>query len=122
MALGWRIVLPQGGGAERERAERIAAALSPAAEVWPAMGLDALADRMGATHGVIGVDSGLSHIAVALDLPHVQIYNFPTAWRTGPLAAHGHAHQMWVEGAPDVEAVWAAWQRVWNASRDAEQG
>ena len=47
----------------------------------------------GATQGVIGVDSGLSHIAVALDLPHVQLYNFPTAWRTGPLAAHGHRHQ-----------------------------
>ena len=26
-----------------------------------------------------------THIAVALDLPHVQIYNFDTAWRTGPL-------------------------------------
>ena len=26
---------------------------------------------------------GLSHIAVALGLPHVQLYNFPTSWRTG---------------------------------------
>ena len=43
------------------------------------MDLDALADRMAACAGVIGVDSGLSHIAVALDLPHVQIYNFADA-------------------------------------------
>jgi hypothetical protein len=108
----------------RERAERLAAALGPACEVWPAMSLDALVDRMGAVHGVIGVDSGPSHIAVALDLPHVQIYNFPTAWRTGPLAAHGHGWQTSVEGrpTPDVDAVWAAWQAVWAQSREAQRG
>jgi lipopolysaccharide heptosyltransferase I len=123
MGQGWRIALPQAGAAESERAERIAAALAPAAEVWPSMSLDALADRMGATHGVVGVDSGLSHIAVALDLPHVQIYNFPTAWRTGPLASHGHAYQVSIEGSPtpDVDAVWDAWQRVWAQSREARR-
>jgi heptosyltransferase-1 len=66
---------------------------------------------------VIGVDSGLSHIAVALGLPHVQIYNFPTAWRTGPLAAHGHRHQEAVVDTvvPSVDAVWSAWGRVRKA-------
>lgn len=118
--LGWRIALPHAGAAERERAQRIAGAIGPAAEVWPALGLDAVTDRMGAAHGVIGVDSGLSHIAVALDLPHVQIYNVPTAWRTGPLQAHGHAHQACVEGPPppSVDAVWQAWQQVWARSRE----
>jgi heptosyltransferase-1 len=121
--LGWRIALPQAGAAERARAERIARALGPACEVWPSMDLDALTDRMGATHGVIGVDSGLSHIAVALDLPHVQIYNHPTAWRTGPLPEHGHAYQACVEAqpTPGVEAVWAAWQRVWAQHREDAQ-
>ena len=114
IAQGWRIALPQAGVAERERAERIAQALGGAAEVWPAMSLDALVDRLGATQGVIGVDSGVSHIAVALDLPHVQLYNFPTAWRTGPLASHGHVHQTAVEAAPTptVDDVWAAWAQV----------
>ena len=123
MGLGWRIGLPQAGRAEEARAQRIAAAIGPACEVWPAMGLDALADRMGAAHGVIGVDSGLSHIAVALDLPHVQIYNFPTAWRTGPLVAHGHAHQVSVQGdpAPDLETVWNAWREVWAQFQQAGQ-
>ena len=75
---------------------------------------------MGAAHGVIGVDSGLSHVAVALDLPHVQIYNFPTSWRTGPQAAHGHAYQVSVEGTPTpaVDTVWNAWRQVWNQSRE----
>jgi heptosyltransferase-1 len=111
---GWRIALPHAGAVERERAERIKAALGDAAEVWPAMPLDALVDRLGAAQGVIGVDSGLSHIAVALDLPHVQLYNFPTAWRTGPQPSHGHAHQVSVEAEPTpmLEQVWAAWLQV----------
>ena len=113
-AQGWRIALPHAGALEFERAQRLQAALGDAAEVWPSMSLDALVDRMGATQGVIGVDSGLSHIAVALDLPHVQLYNFPTAWRTGPQAAHGHAHQVSVQAQPmpTVDEVWAAWLKV----------
>ena len=114
MVQGWRVALPQAGAEERLRAERIAAALGVGCEVWPAMDLAELTDRLGATQGVIGVDSGLSHMAVALNLPHVQIYNFPTAWRTGPQPSHGHRHQMSVQGrpTPDVAAVWDAWQQV----------
>ena len=60
---------------------------------------------------MIGVDSGLSHIAVALNLSHVQIYNFDTAWRTGPQPS---AHQVSVvdQPAPTVDAVWQAWLGV----------
>jgi len=121
---GWRIALPHADPVERERAERIAAAIGPTCEVWPAMSLDALTDRMGAAHGVIGVDSGLSHIAVALDLPHVQLYNFPTSWRTGPLVAHGHSHQVSIEGEPHpgVDTVWSAWRQVWAQFQNTEQG
>lgn len=117
LAQGWRIALPHAGSAELERAQQIAAALGDGAEVWPAMDLATLVDRLGATQGVIGVDSGLSHIAVALDLPHVQLYNFPTSWRTGPQAAHGHRHQVSIEGdpLPSVEGVWAAWVQVREA-------
>ena len=120
---GSRIALPQGSDAEGARAQRLAVAIGDAdCERWPRMTLDALIDRMQATQGAVGVDSGPSHVAVALGLPHVQIYNFPTAWRTGPLAAHGHPHQVSVGGdaAPSVDAVWAAWQRAWAARPDAE--
>ena len=120
IAEGWQIALPHAGEVERARVARIAAAIgSDAVQVWPAMNLDALVDRLGAAQGVIGVDSGLSHIAVALDLPHVQLYNWPTAWRTGPLAAHGHRHQVAVEAqpTPTLDAVWRAWQQVREAAR-----
>ena len=111
IARGWRIALPHAGDAEKTRALRLQLALGEHAEVWPPMTLDALVDRMGKAQSVVGVDSGLSHIAVALGLAHVQLYNFPTAWRTGPQAAHGQRHQVSVEGqpAPSMEAVWAAW-------------
>jgi heptosyltransferase-1 len=95
------------------------------------MGLDVLVDHMGATQGVIGVDSGLSHLAVALGLPHVQLYNFPTSWRTGPLPEHGHHHQRSLEGGPlasglsgfsvpSVDAVDQAWCTVLAAASTAE--
>jgi len=79
--------------------------------VWPRLSLDALTERMARCAGAIGVDSGLSHIAVALDLPHVQIYNFDTAWRTGPLES-ARQRSVYASPTPGVDAVWSAWQAV----------
>jgi heptosyltransferase-1 len=118
LAQGWRIALPQGNEVEQTRGEMIAAALqferAPLVEVWPAMAIDRLAERMAQARGAIGVDSGPSHLAVALGLPHVQIYRHPTAWRTGPRPEHGHPHQVCVESLPlpSVDMVWQAWQQV----------
>ena len=117
----WRIALPQGSEAEQVRAELIAAGWefveNAQLEVWPTMKIDAVVDRLAGTQGVVGVDSGLSHIAVALKLPVVQIYNHPTAWRTGPLPVHGVRHQVAIEGRPPtLDAVWAAWNRVIEAA------
>lgn len=116
IAAGHTIGLPHGSEAELGEAQALAQALGPAAVVWPRLDLAALTDRLAGCAGVIGVDSGLSHIAVALDLPHVQIYNFDTAWRTGPLAdaGQGPARQCSVFGQPQppVAAVWQAWQQV----------
>jgi len=110
-AQGLRIGLPQCNDAELQRVQRIAAPLGDAADIWPRMPLPAVMDRMATSAGVIGVDSGLSHMAVALDLPHVQIFSQPRAWRAGPV---GRRHQVAVGGecAPDTDAVWKAWAAV----------
>ena len=116
VAAGYQIGLPHGSAAERDTSQRIADALNqqaPAGQpapavVWPQLALDALTDQLAACAGVIGVDSGVSHIAVALDLPHVQLYNFDTAWRTGPLSA-GRQRSVFAQPAPSVDAVWQAW-------------
>ncbi|MBK9443200.1 MAG: lipopolysaccharide heptosyltransferase I [Comamonadaceae bacterium] len=127
-AAGFGVALPHGGAAEEASAHQIALDL-PHAQVWPLLTLDALTDTLGNCAGVIGVDSGLSHIAVALNLPHVQIYNFDTAWRTGPLAQWqtdglpgmrtGTADALaarqcsvFAQPAPSVDAVWRAWLTV----------
>lgn len=107
---GFMVALAHGSAAEKTTSEAIAAQLDEA-WVWPRMGLDALTDTMARCAGVIGVDSGLSHIAVALGLPHVQVYNFNTAWRTGPPGSNA-AHQVSVYASPcpTVDAVWQAWE------------
>ncbi len=108
---GLRIALPQSNPAELALVTRIAQALDGHADIWPRLSLPEVMDRMALSAGVIGVDSGLSHMAVALNLPHVQIFSQPRAWRAGPV---GHTHQVAVGGeqAPDVAAVWHAWQGV----------
>ena len=107
---GYRVALPHGSEAEQLCAQAIASQLA-GAEVWPRLGLDALLDALAGCAGVVGVDSGLSHIAVALDLPHVQIYNFDTAWRTGPLA-QSCAIGVFAQPTPGVDAIWQAWLAV----------
>lgn len=114
-ALGYRVVLPHGSDAEMIRAKTLAAQIK-GAQVWPRMPLNVLAEALAGCWGVVGVDSGLSHMAVALDMPHVQIYNFDTAWRTGPPqvseAIQGGQASVFGLPTPTVGAVWAAWLKV----------
>jgi heptosyltransferase-1 len=111
VAGGATIVLPHGSDEEEAASRRIAQGIGGGAQVWPRMKLDALTDRLAGCGGAIGVDSGLSHIAVALDLPHVQIYNFDTAWRTGPIGS-ARQRSVYRQPTPSVDEVAQAWQAV----------
>jgi len=66
-------VLLWGNEEERLRSERIAKPLS-AARVAPRLSLHAIASLLGYADAVFGVDTGLSHLAVALGRPTVGIY------------------------------------------------
>ena len=103
---GFAVALAHGNASEKATSEAIAKQLHDA-WVWPAMALDAMTDTLAQCAGVVGVDSGVSHIAVALDLPHVQIYNFDTAWRTGTRGAgrYRRRHRTPPAAAP-VQRVW----------------
>lgn len=72
-ARGLHCLLPAGSARERERAERIAATI-PAARVVPPSSLRELAGILGGAHSVVGVDTGLTHLAAALDRPVVALY------------------------------------------------
>ena len=116
-AHGQPVALVHGSARERATSEAIARQL-PGAVVWPDMALDHLTDTLATCAGVIGVDSGVSHIAVALDLPHVQIYNFDTAWRTG--VARPHQVCVYAQPTPSVDTVWAAWLGLQRPAASAE--
>lgn len=117
IAAGHTVALVHGNAQELAVSQAIAKALPPTGVVlWPLLPLDGLCDALARCAGVVGVDSGVSHIAVALDLPHVQIYNFDTAWRTGPSPAmgghEGRQTSVFAHPAPTVQAVWLACQAV----------
>ena len=125
---GFEVLLPHGSVSEYSDAHGIARPLNqldeatPGARVLPVLSLDALTRELAACAGVIGVDSGISHIAVALGLPHVQIYNFDTAWRTGPLeAAPQRQFSVFAHPFPEVDAVWQAWLAC-GVQADRESG
>jgi heptosyltransferase-1 len=113
---GYDIVVPHANAQEQNMAESLASNHGTPIHVLPRMNLSGLLDEMSTCAGVIGVDSGLSHLAVALGLPHVQIFSQDRAWRAGPLpiSAGGVPHQMALGGTytPDVDAVWQAWLKV----------
>lgn len=82
-AQGMRIVLPWGSPTERAVSERLAAALGDVAEVPPKMNLSQVVGLIDGAQVAVGVDTGLVHIAAALNKPTIELYNFSTAWRTG---------------------------------------
>ena len=67
------VVLPWGSAAEKSRAERIAGGLARAS-VPPRMALGELGALLREAKAVIGVDTGLTHLAAALGTPTVGIY------------------------------------------------
>jgi heptosyltransferase I len=110
---GLGVVFSYGNEQERGVSNAIAAALGVDAIVWPAMTVSDLMDRMACCFGLIGVDSGLSHIAVAIGIPHIQIYNFPTNWRTGPIGSFLTCQRsVYAEPSPSVHEVWQAWRQI----------
>jgi heptosyltransferase-1 len=64
-AQGFQLAMPHANDAELPTGESLAQAC-PGALIWPRCPLDELTQRLAACVGVVGVDSGVSHIAVAL--------------------------------------------------------
>ena len=77
-----RIYLPWGNQSERERAQQIAHGL-PYAVVCEKMNLLQAAYLLEHSDGVIGVDTGLLHLADALERPVVGIYTDTDPLKTG---------------------------------------
>ena len=98
------IVYPGGSDAERADAARLAAAC-PGAIAAPAMALPEAAALLARASAVVGVDTGLTHLAVALGTPTVGLYVATDPGRTG---LHGGERAVNLGGpgkVPTVEQV-----------------
>ena len=78
-AAGYPVWMPWGSDAERQRAEEIAAR-SGSVQVLPRLDLMGLAGMLLEVDGAVAVDTGLGHLAAALDVPTVSLYG-PTSTR-----------------------------------------
>ena len=77
-------MLPWGTAEERDRSERLAAQL-PAAKVPDRVPLDRVASLLAGASVVVGVDTGLLHLAAALAVPLVAIFVGSEPGLTGPM-------------------------------------
>lgn len=101
---GLTVVLPAGSAVERARAARLAAAI-PGALAAPAMRLDALATLLGGARAVVGVDTGLTHLAVALRTPTVALYTATEPGLTGVYGSGFHRNLGGAGQCPTAAAV-----------------
>ncbi len=104
-------ILPWGNDAEHSRSVRLAAA-NPGAVVPPALALEDLAALFAGAQGVVGVDTGLTHLAAALNVPTLGIYCATDPAATG---IHGCPRAMNLGGigaSPAVAEVIDAWKRL----------
>jgi heptosyltransferase-1 len=104
---GLNCLLPSGSPSERQRADRLAAAI-PGAVALPPLGLTALAGQLASARVVVGVDTGLAHLAAALGRPTVALFCASDPALTGVLATTP-AINLGARGQPpEVDAVFAA--------------
>ena len=78
---GYQVKLPWGNEDEKTRAERIAG--DSAAQVLPKMSLSELAALLSASVGCISVDTGLGHLAAAVDTPTLALFGPTNSALTG---------------------------------------
>ena len=79
-------VLPWGAAHERERSERLAEQMGNAV-VPPRLNLAQAARLLGGAQAVVGVDTGLTHLAAALKVPVVALYCASDPGLTGVYAS-----------------------------------
>jgi len=110
-SLGFSVILPGGSPVERERAARLASSI-PGAVAAPPMSIPELASLLSGARAAIGVDTGLTHLAVALKTPTVAIYTATDPGLTGVLGAGFHRNLGGKGLIPPADAVLGELQSV----------
>lgn len=113
---GYAVVLPSGTDEELARSRDIAAGL-PEAQELHRQPLDAVARAMAGAAVVIGVDTGLLHLAAALAVPLVAVFVGGSDPRlTGPMGA-GPIQVLGDGAVPTAPDVMAAMEKIITTAR-----
>ncbi len=104
---GIACVLPAGSAIERERAQRLADAMRHAVAA-PPLALEPLARLLAGARIVIGVDTGLTHLAAALGRPTIALFAGSDPRLTGVHAGSGAINLGGAGNPPSPQDVVAA--------------
>ena len=108
---GFRILLPSGNAREQAAAKEIAQAIGDGAQALARTSVRALADLIACARMVVGVDTGLLHLAAALGRPTVGIFCDSDPAQTGVLAARA-INLGGFQASPRVDEVLGALDRL----------
>ncbi len=108
---GLQLILPWGSTKERARSERLTARI-PHALCPPGLNLMQAATLLGQAHAVIGVDTGLSHLAAALGVPTIGLYTATEPGLTGLYAGVRAINLGGIQRPPSVNEVLATLNRL----------
>lgn len=96
---GFKVKICSGNPVEKERATRIAHAVC-GVEVLDRISLQALGQKMAGASGIVSVDTGLGHLAAALNRPLVSLYGPTDPGLVGAVGAHQKTLQSDFKCAP----------------------
>lgn len=100
---GYTLALPWGSELEKQRANLIATSLKNAV-VLPKLSIVQLASLIRNAKACIGLDTGLTHIAVALNIPTLAVFTDTYIWQAGTMPApKGYA--ITIGGKPNLPTV-----------------
>lgn len=108
---GLPILLPFGNDTEQARAERIAHGL-PFVSLCDKMSLLKAAAVLANAQSIIGVDTGLLHLANAFNRPTIGIYTATDPAKTGVIESPTAQNLGNIGTIPCTEEVFHAWQKV----------
>lgn len=107
-ASGLPVLIPHGSDSEEAQSRALAAQLRRAI-VPPRLSLDAMAALLARAHAVVGVDTGLTHLAAALGTPTLALFTATDAALAGVAVAGEHARDLGGNGeVPTADAARAA--------------